>query len=133
MTDRLKNMKRLVIAQEKIANLRQVQQLQRQSELNELTRQSESVAEVLENGVLAWSVFPDLANRFYSNLEDAKRKAAEAARKAAGAAGREDRMLESLMKRHGSLLRDEFERRENDARLECMRFGPAASGSRKVD
>jgi hypothetical protein len=133
MTDRLKSMKRLVSAQEKIASLRQVQQLQRQSELNELTRQSESVAEILDNGVLAWSVFPDLANRFYSNLEDAKRRAADAARNASDAAGREGRMLESLMKQRASLVRDEFERRENDARLESMRFGPAASGSRKVD
>jgi hypothetical protein len=133
MADRLKSLKRLVCAQEKMAHLRQVQQVQRQSELNELTRQSESVAEVLENGVLAWSVFPDLSNRFYANLQDAKRKASDVARNASDAAGREGRMLESLMTQHAALVRDEFERRENDARLESMRFGPAASGSRKVD
>jgi hypothetical protein len=133
MTERLRSMKRLVDLQKKIAQLRIVQQAQSQTVLNKLTRESASMAEILESGVLAWSVFPDLSNRFYARLEHAKQKAADAARMASGAAGREGRMLESLLKQHAGLRREEFERHENDARLESMRFGPAASVSRKVD
>jgi hypothetical protein len=125
MPNRLKSMKRLVGLQEKVAEIRKIRQLKCQSELNEITRQSASVAEVLESGGLAWTVFPELANRFYANLEDKRRNAAGAARTAADAAGREGKMLESLTKQHATLAREEFERRENAARLESMRFGRA--------
>lgn len=129
----LKSLQRLVILQEKVAELRKTQQLKCLSELNEIARQSASVAEVLESGGLAWTVFPDFASRFYARLEGEKRGAAEAARNASDAAAREGKMLESLQKRHAALAREEFERRENAARLESMRFDGAASASRKVD
>jgi hypothetical protein len=133
MPSRLLSLQRLVGLQEKVADLRKNQQLKCQSDLNEITRQSASAAEVLESGGLAWTVFPDLANRFYARIEDEKRIAADAVLRAADAAGREKKALESLQKRHATLAREEFGRRENDARLESMRFTSAASASRKVD
>jgi hypothetical protein len=133
MKERLKSMKRLVCLQEKIAQFSAIEQAQRLSELNELARESASVVDVLGNGSLAWSVFPDISNRFLANLEDKKRSAADEARKASETASREGRALESLVKRHSALAREDTERRENETRLESMRFGPAASASRKVD
>jgi hypothetical protein len=133
MPSRLKSLERLVSLQGKVAELRKTQQIKCQSELNDIARKSASAAEVLESGGLAWSVFPDLANRFYANLEDERRRAADAASTAADLAGREGKMLESLQKQHAALAREEFGRRENDARLESMRLTGAASASRKVD
>lgn len=120
MAKSLQDMARLVKLQDKIAQQKMFEQMLQQAELHRLRQLSDAVTETLEQGGIAWSLFPAMSNRYLSNVEAEKRATAQAIQRSAESAMREKMRFESLAKRHALLARDDARKQDDDMRLETL-------------
>ncbi len=110
--------KRLVSLQRRVAEQKRMELARRQQTLGTLTGLGEAVARTLDDGGLAWQVFPDMSNRFLSRLLADKAIAARKAHAAAESATRESKRLEILDARLAFSQRKEDLRQDDEQRLE---------------
>jgi hypothetical protein len=119
--------KRLVSLQRRVAEQKRLKLANCQRSHSNLIGLGEAVAKTLDDGGLAWQLFPDMSNRFLSKLMAEKAIAAMEVQSAGESAARESKRLEILDARLEFVQHKEELRKDDEQRLESTARRSASS------
>jgi hypothetical protein len=118
VTSDAKIAERLTKLQRRIAEQKRLEWTRHQYALTNLQERREALAKTLEEGGLAWQMFPEMSSRHLGNLVSGIKLAKEATDRAARISVQEAKRLERLEQKTYLLQRSEELRKDDEQRLE---------------
>jgi hypothetical protein len=127
MTGDAKSAKRLADLQRRVAQQKRLEWARKQRELGRLAERSEALAKTLDEGGLAWQLFPEMSSRHLGRLVSETALAKENTDRAALVSVNETKRFEKLERRYAQLHRGEEQRSDDEQRLENAAQRPCSS------